>query len=514
MTHATKKALADALWPGETALWGLAGDGVAQQGILGVDVGTTSVKAGLIGEGGAFLATASHAYATTRPRPGWAEQNADDWLALVQRCLAQVCAGRGPAGIVGLGLTSQVNTHVFVDASGRALMPAMTWQDGRAAPEAAELDAQVTPAQKAAWWGAPMPIDASHPLPRMLWVKRHRPEVWAETALVLLPKDYCLLHLTGVTATDPLSNFGIVDGKGAYIGGLLDLVPGAQQRLAPLIPPTQTIGTVRAGDPLAGRPVACGTMDAWAGLVGCGGVRQGAQVYLSGTSEILGVSSRGVSPTPGVVVFPEHGGIRLHAAPTQSGGEAALWFAGISGHTVGALSDMVAAAPRSPATPLFLPQLEGERAPLWDASLRAAFLGLSRSTTTTDMARAVFEGVALSARHALGPLRASAQVGTDVILCGGGGFRSGAWTQIRANVLGCALRPIAAAEPGVLGAGLMALVAVGHHASLDAAWSATARLGPLVEPDSRSAARYDTLFALYSDAITTADTLTKRLAQI
>jgi len=481
--------------------------------LLGLDVGTTSIKAALIGGDGAVVAHVSYPYVTTRPRAGWAEQNADVWVTQIRRAIGAVCDGIDPARVLGVGLTSQVNTHVFVDATGRPLMPAMTWQDGRAELEAAELDARITAAQKIAWWGAPMPIDASHPLARMLWVQRHHPDIWAKTAHVLLPKDYCLLDLTGEMATDPLSNFGLVDGRQGWIAPLLALVPGADGRMARLVAPTQTMGRMR-DDALKGRPVACGTMDAWAGLLGCGGARQGAQVYLSGTSEILGVSSRNVTPTPGVVVFPEQGGIRLHAAPTQSGGEAALWFAGITGQSVEALSGLVAARPRTPATPLFLPQLEGERAPLWDTSLRAAFLGLSRSSTPADMARAVFEGVALSARHALGPLRTSAGVGADSILCGGGGFRSPVWTQIRADVLGAPLHPIAAREPGVLGAALMAAVAVGLHPSLDAAWDATARLGELVTPNPAMTARYDDLFGIYTDAITTADSLTKRLAQI
>ena len=482
--------------------------------ILGVDVGTTSVKAGLIAEDGAQIAGCALGYATARPRPGWAEQDADDWLTLARKAMAQLCQGIDPTRISGVGLTSQVNSHVFVDASGQPLMPAMTWADGRAGAEAAALDAMISPADKQRWWGAPMPIDASHPLPRMLWVARHRPEVWARTAMVLLPKDYCLLHLTGTAATDPLSNFGLVDGTGAYIAALLDLVPGAGARMVPLVAPSALMGRMRSDTPLAGRAVACGTMDAWAGLVGCGGGTEGAQIYLSGTSEILGVSSQSIAPTPGVVVFPAHGGIRLHAAPTQSGGDAAAWFASVAGVGVGALSAMVAATPRTAATPLFLPHLAGERAPLWDTRLRASFLGVSRSTTTADMARAVFEGVALSARHALSPLRASAMVGAGAILCAGGGFRSEAWTQVRADVLGCPLRRMIAPEPGVLGAALIASVALGRHPGLAAAGAAMVRPGPEVAPDPGQVARYDGLFGVYRDAISTVDTVTKRLAQI
>ena len=482
--------------------------------ILGLDIGTTSVKAGLIGAAGEVGPAAMFSYETQRPRAGWAEQSPQDWLALALRAMQQVCAGQDADGIAGLGLTSQVNTHVFVDAEGRPLLPALTWQDGRAQAEAAELDARVTPAQKLAWWGAPMPIDASHALPRMLWLQRHHPDLWERTRWIMLPKDYVLFHLTGEAASDPLSNVGLVDTGQNYIADLFALVPGALSRMAPLVPMTTIAGHMRPDTPLPGRPVACGTMDAWAGLVGCGGAREGARVYLSGTSEILGISSRHVTPTPGVIVFPEQSGLRLHAAPTQSGGEAARWAAGLLGLSVQALSDLVQDTSRSAATPLFLPQLEGERAPLWDASLRAAFLGLSRQTAPADIARAVFEGVALSARHAFGPLQTSAAVSDGVIRCGGGGFQSAPWTQIRADVLGCVLHPLAGTEPGVLGAAQIAAVAFGHHGGLADAFQATARFADPVLPDPTKAGLYDDLFALYTDAIVQTDTLTKRLARL
>ena len=96
-----------------------------------------------------------------------------------------------------VGLCSQVNSHVFVDAEGKALIPAITWQDGRAAGEAAELDAEIGPEEKIGWWGAPLPIDASHVLSRMAWVKHHKPDIWRETRWVMAPKDYCIFHLTG-----------------------------------------------------------------------------------------------------------------------------------------------------------------------------------------------------------------------------------------------------------------------------------------------------------------------------
>lgn len=482
---------------------------MARRLILGIDVGTTSVKAGLLDADGAVVASFSERYPTARPGAGVVEQDPRDWTRLIDAAIAKFAGeGFGP-DIAAIGLTSQVNTHVFVGADGAPLMPAVVWQDTRAVTEAAALDARITSAQKIAWWGAPMPIDASHALSRMAWVARHRPDVWDATAHVLLPKDYCIAHLTGEISTDPLSAIGLVDGDLHYVPEVLALVPGAAEKMAPLVSVTDTAGTARGLLPR--RPVASGTMDAWAGLVGAGGAREGSIVYLSGTSEILGVSSRNVVPTPGVIVFPESAGIRLHAAPTQSGGDAAAWFAGVAGIS---LDQMSARAAEATTAPLFLPQLEGERAPLWDGDLRAAFLGVSRQSSQADLARAVFEGVAFSACHGLEVLQASADTYSDTITCGGGGFRSELWAQIRADVLGVELRVLDTAEPGVLGAATIAAISAGDYANAAEAQSALARFGRRFVPDARAHATYNERFAIYKDAIESIAGLTVRLSRI
>ncbi|MBC7739879.1 MAG: carbohydrate kinase, partial [Candidatus Saccharibacteria bacterium] len=289
---------------------------------LGIDLGTTAVKAAILTGTGDCLARFGLDYPTMRAGAGVVEQDPADWMRVIGAAL-DAFAGQK----VGFGcLSSQVNTHVFVDAAGRALAPAILWQDTRAAAEAAELDALVTPAQKVAWLGAPIPIDASHALARMLWMARHRPEVWAATAHVLLPKDYCLMQLTGRVVTDPLANVGLVGPDLRYVAGILDLVPGAAARMAGLAGVTEVVGRIGAGFGLTGVQMVNGTMDGWAGLFGAGCSRDGAGVWLSGTSEVLGICADQVAGTPGVVVFPEVGGLRLDAGPTQSGGASQMWF--------------------------------------------------------------------------------------------------------------------------------------------------------------------------------------------
>ncbi|MFK7857800.1 MAG: FGGY-family carbohydrate kinase [Granulosicoccus sp.] len=477
--------------------------------IIGIDVGTTSVKAAVLGLEGVVHESFSGGYETTRSDSTIVEQNPDDWLRLIDAALA----GFKDHKVDAIGLCSQVSTHVFVDEKGRALYPAIIWQDGRAASEAAALDARVTAEQKESWWGAPMPIDASHAVARMAWMAKHHPDIWEQTRWVMLPKDFCLLAMTGKATSDPLSNIGLVDNQLNYIDEVLALVPGAAEKMAPLVGVTDIVGDMVDGS-FKGAPVVSGTLDAWAGLVGTGGASERSTVYLSGTSEILGISSRKVVPTPGVIVFPECSDIRLHAAPTQHGGDAAMWFSQWAGIPLEAMAQMVESTPRRAATPLFLPQLEGERAPLWNADLRGAFLGISRQTTRTDFARAVYEGVAFAARHALEALQVSANEKSDIISCGGGGFRSASWTQVRADVLATPLQTLAAGEPGVLGAATLAGIGIGLYAGFEDAWKQLSRYDAQYIPDDVRVAAYDVVFDIYKDAIDANDALGRRLSAV
>ncbi|WP_434052204.1 MAG: FGGY-family carbohydrate kinase [Roseibium sp.] len=476
--------------------------------LLGTDLGTTSVKAGVFARDGTQLARFAENYPTTRPAPGMCEQDPADWIRLIDAAMNQFRAAGLVTSVRCGALTSQVNTHVFVDRTGRPLRPAILWQDTRAMPEARELNARITDAEKIALLGAPIPIDASHLLARMLWVQRNEPEIWEKTAYVLLPKDYALLHLTGELATDALSNIGLVGLDGNYVSAILGLVPGAMERIAPLQSMTSLVGASRDGPPFA-----VATMDGWVGLAGAGACRENAFAYLSGTSEILGLSSHTVTHEPGVVVFAEAQGQRLHAGPTQSGGASQQWFCDVAGIAIPVMAKLVEDNPLSRA-PLFLPQLAGERAPVWNADLRGAFLGLEAGMQTAEFARAVYEGVALSARHVLGALEASGDLRATHLTCAGGGFRSDVWGQIRSDVLGRPLQRLALAEAGVVGAACIAAVASGLSETLAQAHVPFSESDREWEPDPNRRAFYDDLFEIYLEALKTTEGLGKRLAAL
>jgi xylulokinase len=476
--------------------------------LLGIDLGTTSVKAGMFAPDGSQLAWFAESYPTRRPAPGICEQDPADWIRLIDRAMEQFRTS-GLSNSVRCGaLTSQVNTHVFVDRTGHLLRPAILWQDTRATIEARELNAHFSDTEKIALLGAPIPIDPSHPLTRMLWVKRHEPEIWDKTAHVLLPKDYALLHLTGELATDALSNIGLVGLDGDYARKILDLVPGAMERMAPLQSMTSVVGSSRDGIPLANA-----TMDGWVGLAGAGACRENAFAYLSGTSEILGLSCQTVTHTTGIVVFAEDQGLRLHAGPTQSGGASQQWFCEVAGLSIPEMARLVQNNSLSRA-PLFLPQLAGERAPIWNADLRGAFLGLGAGMQTVDLARAIYEGVALSARHVLSALEASGDMRAPYLTCAGGGFKSDIWGQIRSNVLNRPLKRLAIAEAGVVGATCIASVASGTSQTIAQAHAPFSKIDMEWEPNPASRAFYDDLFEIYLEALKTTEGLSKRLTAL
>ncbi|MET3896568.1 xylulokinase [Devosia sp. UYZn731] len=462
--------------------------------LIGIDVGTTATKAVLIDERGERLAGFALPHPTQRPQAGHAEQNPDDWMRGVLGALQTFSASHDLSSLQAIGICSQVNTHVFVDAGGAPLLPAIIWQDSRSAPGAAALEAQTNAAQKTAWFGAPIPIDASHALSRMAYVRRVHPDLYARTAHVLLPKDYCVLQLTGAVVSDPISAVGLVDAAG-YVADLLALVPRAADVLPPLASFTTVAGRIKPGLPCAGTPVVVGAMDAWGGMFGVGVVANGDAMYQSGTSEIAGIVSSTIVPTPGVILFPAYEGITMHAAPTQTGGAALGWFAQVLGRTPGETAALASSAQGS--VPLFLPHLQGERAPLWDSASRGVFARLDPSAGAAEMALGVLEGVAFSVRLAFDALKASTSVDPGTINIGGGGATSDFWCQVRADVLGKPLRRCAAPESAALGAAILAGQSQDAASPLADVVRRLVRFDRAFEPDASKSSSYQDRFGNY-----------------
>lgn len=471
------------------------GDRVAH---LGLDVGSTSTKAAALRADGSVVATARWGYPLHRPAPDRAEQDAARWWEAADRCVAEIADHCDLSRVRGIGVTSQVDTHVLVDGAFAPLGPALLWQDLRAADEAAALTATLGEDGLRAGWGTTRPITASSPVSRALWLARHRPSAWSSARWLQLPKDNVVSRLTGTACTDPLSSFSVVGEGGTYVPGVAH-APGLSERLPPLRPPDHVAGPVRRGwhGVPAGTAVTTGTMDAVANLLGSGLHRPGDTMVVLGTSAIVAAVDGGGPGHPGVVPLGPLRGRTAQAGPTQAGGAALQWWADATGHTVGEVLAAAGAVDSSRGA-VFAPHLVGERAPLWDTAVRAWFTGLDAATGFGHLSLAVLEGVAYSVRELLDAVVVASGVPTRRVVVSGGGSRSELWCRTLANVLGSPVQRTVDAETAVTGAAALAAAAT---TGADP-WSIAgelARLGPPIEPVAATAARHTDRYRQYRD---------------
>jgi xylulokinase len=478
---------------------------------LGIDIGTTAVKAAVFGLDGARVATWRSDYPTHRAAGGIVEQTPQHWLDAINAAVSAFETTLDLRRIAAVGICSQVNTHVFVGADGRVLADAMVWQDTRAVAEAAELSATVSTKEASAWWGgSAVPVDASHALARMSWMRRHRPSVWDSTRYVLSPKDFCVFRLTGVAMADPIASVGLVNNSLQYIDALIDRVPGAASRLPQLRPFELVAGNMLLGSKGASAPVVNGTMDAWASLFGAGAYAPGKGLYMSGTSEILALVGRKRIGAPGVITFPPVDSSVVTAGPTQSGGDSVRWWGQVIGRQPASIFEAASQANRRDEPILFLPHMEGERAPLWDSGLRGAFVGITSRTGEAELALAVLEGVALSAGLVLRALESGAGFRPESLVYGGGGARSDFWSQLRADCLGLPLERLEVLDAGCLGAAILAAVGIGAFSGLAQAAASMSRVDRQFEPDPKMSRRYELMSSAYLEAVPALKKITQR----
>ena len=482
---------------------------------LGIDIGTTSVKAGLLwlDDPTAPMTIARAPYPSSRPRPGWVEQDPDDWMDGIATCWSELSAVAGPVDLQAIGICSQVNTHVLVDGELRPIHPAITWQDIRAASEAAALDDDASDGREELW-GGPFVIDASFALSRLAWLQANVPDARVLARWLLLPRDLVLARLTGRVATDAISPVGLIGPGDLYIDGVLDLVPGSAELVPPIGALDDVAGETEAGNPAGlpeGVPVAIGTMDAWASVIGSGLLTPGRAMDVGGTSEVVAVSSERTVGKAGIISFPPFRGTHLHAGPTQAGGAAATWAASALGLT---LDELLAAATEARSDPqpiIFLPHLAGERAPYWNPDARGTFVGITTSTETRHLALAVLEGVAFSVRMVLETCEAAAGVDPRSLRLSGGSALSATWNAIKTDATGRPVDVLRTLESSVLGAALIAQAALGHQTSLEHLAEQAVAISERIEPDAACAIRLERLYGVYQDTYRALEPIFPRL---
>jgi xylulokinase len=448
--------------------------------LVGIDVGTTATKGVAIAPDGTVLHVAETAYPLAIPRPGWAEQDPEDWWSASRAVLAELHATVGePAAI---GLTGQMHGLVCLDAHGRVLRPAILWNDQRTRAECAEIEELIGLDRLIALTGNR--ALAGFTAPKLLWLRRHEPGTYARVRQVLLPKDYVRLRLTGQHATDAADASGTLlfdVGRRRWSDEVL-----AALELPPEWLPFVHESPEVSGRTSAGTPVAAGAGDQAAGALGVGIDRPGPLCIQLGTSGVVFAAQPAFAPDPGGRVHAF-----CHAVPggwhamgvMLSAGGSLSWLREATGGSD--YESLLAEAARWPAGAdglLFLPYLQGERTPHADPDARAAFVGLELRHDRGALVRAVLEGVAHGLRDCLELLREVGVVPT-VARAAGGGARSELWLRIVASVLGVPLERVAIEEGAAFGAALLGGVAAGVFADTADAVSSCVRVRDRIEPE-------------------------------
>jgi xylulokinase len=457
--------------------------------VLGIDLGTTEVKAGLVTLDGRLLGLARAGYRTdTDPASGRAEQDPEAWWGAVTTIVRKLAADAG-AEIVAVGLDGHGPTLVAVDDAGRPTRPAIIWSDGRSAAEQAEL-AEATGLQGWALAG----------LPAALWVERNEPAVAAATRWFLATWEFLAFRLTGVAATS------LVAGQPYPSTDVLAAAGIDPRRLPPPVVAGQVVGELTdvAGEQLGlrpGTPVVAGVVDAWASYHGAGMTAAGDALDPGGAGGGFGVYWDRPLVVPGSfsTIAPLPGLYSVGGAMAATG-RAIDWFRGsILGDAIptAALLEEAATTPPGAAGVLFLPYLAGERSPLWDPTARGAFVGLSLAHGRGHLVRAIVEASALAIRHVAEPILAAGARVSDMRVCGGPA-RSEMWNQVKADVTGFPVEIPAILETAVVGAAILGASGIGAYADVRAAIQGMTSVARRLEPRPELRDLYDAAYQAYT----------------
>lgn len=476
--------------------------------LLGIDIGTSGTKTVLFDEAGHGMASYTGEYGMAQPQNGWAEQNPLDWwhavVAGIQAVLTQ--SGIDAGAIAGIGLSGQMHGMTLLDKNNQILRPAIIWCDQRTAQECAEIE-ELMGGRAHLMEITANPALTGFTAGKIRWVQKHEPEIYSQTAHILLPKDYIRFMLTHEYATEvsDASGMQLLDvPKRCWSDEVLEKL-GIEKSLlgrvyeSPEITGRVTSQAAQLTGLKAGTPVVGGAGDNAAAAVGTGVVRGGCAFTTIGTSGVV------FSHTDHVAIDPKG---RVHtfccAVPgcwhvmgvTQAAGLSLKWFRdtfcqaeidaakqmGLDPYDL--LNGEAAQSPLGANHLFYLPYLMGERTPHLDPHCRGAFIGLSAIHQRRDMLRAVMEGVAYSLKDCQ---RLFGEMGLSVhqMAACGGGARSTLWRQMLADLYGCSIATVQGEGPA-LGVALLAGVGAGIFSNVPEACDAAIQYGNVVSPDENA----------------------------
>ena len=409
---------------------------------LGLDLGTSSLKALMIDDAQKIVAVATAGLDVTRPHDGWSEQDPQSWIDACESVLNDLKSShpKEVAAVTGIGLSGHMHGATLIDSADQVLRPCMLWNDTRSHQEAAALDAD--PKFRSIAGNIVFP---GFTAPKVEWVRNNEASTFTKTSKILLPKDYLRLWLTGEHVSDMSDAAGTAwldVEKRDWSDALLEACHLSTAQMPRLVEGSESSGTLRselasAWGMGASVVVAGGAGDNAASAVGIGAINSGDAFVSLGTSGVLFAANDAYRPKPESAVHTF-----CHAIPDTwhqmgvilSATDALNWFAGLVGSDAETLTEELGETLSGPPQVTFLPYLSGERTPHNDASIRGSFSGLGHGTDRDEMTRAVLDGVAFALADNLDALRST---GTDVerVLAVGGGSRSDYWLEVIATLL-------------------------------------------------------------------------------
>ena len=467
---------------------------------IGIDLGTSAVKLLLMDGEGTIRNIVSKEYPLEFPKPGWSQQNPEDWRKAVLEGIPELLAGFDASQVAGIGAGGQMHGLVVLDRDDHVIRPAILWNDGRTAKQVDYLN-NVVGREKLSKLTANIAF-AGFTAPKLLWMRENEPELFARIAKIMLPKDYINYVLTGVHCTDCSDASGMllldVEHR-CWSQEMLDICGVTEEQMPRLFESYEAVGTLKpeVAQKLGLSPnvvVCAGAGDNAAAAVGTGAVGVGACNISLGTSGTIFISSDkfGVDPHNALHAFAHADGCYHLMGCMLSAASCNKWLMEDIFRTKDYGREQKDISPDRLGNNhvYFLPYLMGERSPINDTNARGTFVGMTMDTSRSDLTQAVLEGVAFAIRDSF---EVAKSLGIEIQrskICGGGA-KSPLWKTIMANVLNIRLDvPESEQGPGMGGA-LLAMVACGLYPTVAHACAKLVRTAETVEPDPGLAARYE-----------------------
>lgn len=487
---------------------------------LGLDIGTSGTRAVAVDEAGNIVNESFSEYPIMSPRPGWTEQDPEDWWNGAKQVLGTLSAEIEDE-IIGLGLTGQMHGSVFLDSADEVIRPALLWNDQRTETQCEKITEAVGGEHLIRVAGNP--ALTGFQAPKIVWLRDEESENYSRVASVLLPKDYVRLQLTGEYATDASDAAGtlLLDvRKRDWSAEILDTLEMPHEWMPKVYEGTESTGGLRkdVAEELRlppGIPVAAGGGDNAAAAVGVGIVKSGLLSSSVGTSGVLFAATDSFAPDPSGRIHAF-----CHAVPgeyhlmgvTLSAGGSLSWWRDVMGAGYDELVEKASQVPPGSEGLVFLPYLSGERTPHLDPKARGAFVGLTSRHGTAHMTRAVMEGVIFSMRDSLEIMR-ELRVPVEQVRATGGGARSHLWRQLQADIYGTPIHRATADEGPAYGAALLAGVAAGLYENIEETSSFVKLREEVSEPEPEQVVIYEELYEVYRSIYPMAKTTMHQLSK-